>query len=209
VAAAGSEFTQVARILRENCLECHAAQDPEAHFVMETYETLMKGGESGVAIVPGKSGESLLVKMIEGSIEKEGKKKFMPPGKRRKLDSAEVQLVRAWIDAGAQAPPDAVLTSSEIVTPKISPLVPPANPIQAVAYEPKGKLAAVARFGAIYIVSTEEQSVVRTLSGHQGKVTAVVFSPDGMRVFGAGGEPGLNGEVREWDVATGQLRNKY
>ena len=43
----------------------------------------MKGGEIGAALVPGKSAESLLVQMIEGKFEKDGKKKIMPPGKRQ------------------------------------------------------------------------------------------------------------------------------
>ena len=54
----------------------------------------MKGGENGAVIVPGNSAESLVVKMIEGRVEKEGKKKIMPPGKRTKLDADEIALRR-------------------------------------------------------------------------------------------------------------------
>ena len=41
---------------------------------MESFDTLMKGGENGPALAPGKADESLLVRMIEGSIERDGKK---------------------------------------------------------------------------------------------------------------------------------------
>src|SRR5882672_12123491 len=72
-----SDYAAVAAIVAQHCLDCHAAQEPEGKLVMETFETLMKGGESGAALAPGKSADSLLVKMIEGRTEKDGKKLIM------------------------------------------------------------------------------------------------------------------------------------
>ena len=72
-AEATNDYAAVDAIFATHCLDCHAAQEPEGKLVMETFEALMKGGESGAALKPGKSGESLMVKMIEGQIEKEGK----------------------------------------------------------------------------------------------------------------------------------------
>ena len=43
------------------------------------------------------------------------------------------------------------------------------------------------------------------LKGHRGNVNAVVFSADGAQLFAAAGEPGLFGEVRQWNVAEGKL----
>src|SRR5213594_3673049 len=103
-AAPTNDYSAVEAIFTERCLDCHESKEPEANLVLETFETLMKGGESGPVIVPGKSSESLLVKMLEGAVEKDGKKKIMPPGKREKLKPAEIALIRAWIDAGAKAP---------------------------------------------------------------------------------------------------------
>src|SRR5438876_438310 len=65
-----NDFAAVEAILARSCLDCHAAQDPEAGLVLETFEALMKGGESGAVVVPGKSSESLLVKMVEGNFTK-------------------------------------------------------------------------------------------------------------------------------------------
>ncbi len=56
-----NDYNAVDAILTRHCLDCHAAQDPEAKLVMESFDDLMKGGESGAVIVPGKSAESLLV----------------------------------------------------------------------------------------------------------------------------------------------------
>src|SRR5690349_11421821 len=85
-----ADFNDVQALFDKHCVECHASQDPEGQLVLESYETLVKGGESGPSIVPRKSSESLLIKMVEGTFEKNGKKKPMPPGKREKLKPDEV-----------------------------------------------------------------------------------------------------------------------
>src|SRR6185503_10653690 len=98
--------------------------------VLESYNTLVKGGQIGPAIVPGKSAESLLVKMIEGRFEMEGKKKIMPPGKRKKLALEEIATIRAWIDTGALAP--AAVSARKLVFPNIAPKTIPRSPINAI-----------------------------------------------------------------------------
>src|SRR5690606_14490450 len=61
-ADAPPDFAEVYRLMDERCIECHTADDPEGNLVLETYEGLLKGGETGKAIEPGKSAESLLMK---------------------------------------------------------------------------------------------------------------------------------------------------
>src|SRR5438477_3821340 len=130
-----NDYSAVEAILTEHCLECHGSQDPEAKLVMESFDLLLKGGESGPVIVPGKSDESLLVRMIEGTVEKDGKKLIMPPGKKReKLKPEQIALIRAWIDAGAKPP--AEFKPKELVVPKIEPKVPPRRPINATGDAP-------------------------------------------------------------------------
>ena len=140
-----NDYAAVAAIVAQHCLDCHAAQEPEGRLVMETFESLMKGGESGAALVPGKSGDSLLVKMIEGRLEKDGKKLIMPPGKRKKLQPEEIAVLKSWIDAGALPPKEPAKIVRELVLPKITPTVPPRRSIQALAFAPGPKLIAVAR----------------------------------------------------------------
>ncbi len=101
VAAEPIDYSNIESIFTTHCLDCHGSTEPEGKLVMETHELLLKGGESGAVIIPGKSDESLLVRMIEGKVEQDGKKKLMPPGKREKLKAEEIALIRAWIDAGA------------------------------------------------------------------------------------------------------------
>ena len=54
-------YAQVHAVFAKHCVTCHNAEDEDGELVLESYASLMKGGESGVAIVPGKSGDSLLL----------------------------------------------------------------------------------------------------------------------------------------------------
>src|SRR5437764_515151 len=39
------DYTSVDSIFSSHCLDCHASKDPEGQLVLESFETLMKGGE--------------------------------------------------------------------------------------------------------------------------------------------------------------------
>src|SRR5438552_2581074 len=47
------DYAAVDAIFNQHCLDCHAAQDPEHGLVLDTFKSLMQGGETGPAIVPG------------------------------------------------------------------------------------------------------------------------------------------------------------
>jgi WD40 repeat protein len=191
-------------IFTAHCLDCHGSKDPEGDLVLESFDSLMKGGEIGAAIVPGKSSESLLVQMIEGRFEKDGKKKIMPPGKRTKLTAEEIATIKAWIDAGAHAPA-LFAAPKELIVPNVSPKGSPHNPINSLAWSANAKLLALARYGEVELRSPVDLGLRHAFTGHRGNVNAVAFSEDGVQLFAAGGQPGLSGEVRQWNVAEGKL----
>ncbi len=58
------------------------------------------GGESGKAIVPGKSSESLLIKLVSGG----DPDRQMPPPDEGKPLKTQIETLRQWIDAGADWP---------------------------------------------------------------------------------------------------------
>jgi WD40 repeat protein len=202
-ALAAPDYSEVDAIFSKYCLDCHDSKEPEAKLVLENFEGLMKGGENGAAIVPGKSSESLLVKMVEGKFTKDGKPLVMPPKKRKKLEATEIATVKAWIDAGAKAPAAAIVR--ELVIPDIKPKVAPRNPINTIVHIPNSPLLAVGRYGEVQLCSAENGSIVRTFSGHHGNVNALAVSAHGHRLFAAGGEDGRFGEVKIWNVADGAL----
>ena len=55
---------QVRGLLAEHCVKCHGGEKTKGEFDLTTREGLVKGGESGPAIVVGKPAESLLVTLI-------------------------------------------------------------------------------------------------------------------------------------------------
>lgn len=87
-------------ILQANCVKCHNERKKKGDYRVDAYEHLFAGGESGaVAIVPGKSDQSLLVKVIEG--KNEYADSIMPP-KGDPLTFQQIALIRRWIDEGAR-----------------------------------------------------------------------------------------------------------
>ena len=200
------DYTAVDAIFTEHCLDCHGVQDPEGKFVLDNFDSLMKGGEIGQAVVPGKSAESLLVQMIEGTFEKGGEKKIMPPGKkRRKLTVTEIATIKAWIDDGAHGPMNGAVVQKELAVPKILPTVAPRMPIMALAYASGSQLIAAGTYDQVELRCLGKSASNHTLAGPQGNVNALLFSPAGAYLFAAGGQPGLFGEVRQWNVADGTV----
>jgi WD40 repeat protein len=67
----------------------------------------------------------------------------------------------------------------------------------------------VARYEKVELISVDSRSEVRTLKSEHRDLNALAFSDDGKRLFAAGGQAGLMGEVQEWDVSSGKLIRTY
>lgn len=99
----------ISMIVVKNCLECHNPADPKGGLDLTRRETLLKGGDSGPVVSPGKPEESFLIERVaEGSMP--------PPKKGKRLSPDEVAALRAWIKAGAVWPADRVLSPFELTT---------------------------------------------------------------------------------------------
>ncbi len=82
----------VAPLLARRCLDCHNGTEKKGELDLTRVETTTTGGESGVAIVAGKSNDSLLWQRV-----RDGE---MPP--KKPLPKDEVELLRRWVDGGAK-----------------------------------------------------------------------------------------------------------
>jgi len=104
LAKAVSEREVMLNILHVRCLVCHGRHKQEGGLDVSTRETLLKGGKSGPAIIPGKPDESPLVRQIESGA--------MPPIALqrayavRPVTSDELEKIRLWIKSGATADAD-------------------------------------------------------------------------------------------------------
>src|SRR5215204_141012 len=52
-------------IFVNKCIACHSGNIKEGKFDLASYDTMMRGGRGGPVVIPGKSGESRLVKMAQ------------------------------------------------------------------------------------------------------------------------------------------------
>src|SRR4051794_14863624 len=59
----------IAPIFQKSCSQCHGANMSMARLKLDSEAAILKGGVSGPAVVPGKSGGSLLVKRILGTTD--------------------------------------------------------------------------------------------------------------------------------------------
>ena len=98
-------------IFQKRCFGCHSpeASSLKGRYDLSTAALALKGGASGPSILPGDAAGSPLVQMIEWAIEPE-----MPPkGTFQKLPQEEIDIVKAWIAAGAHGGDVALQAVSE------------------------------------------------------------------------------------------------
>jgi hypothetical protein len=87
-------------LLEKSCGKCHGAEKQQGGLRFDRKEGAMRTGESGShAIVPGKSGESELIRRIESTDTSE-----RMPLEAEPLPAQQIKLLRAWIEQGAQWP---------------------------------------------------------------------------------------------------------
>jgi cytochrome c553 len=89
-------------VLVKECYSCHAAdtkKGPKGGLLVDTRAGLLKGGDSGKAVVPGKPTESLLIHALH-----EDGLALMPP--KGKLPDSVVKDFEAWVKMGAPDPRD-------------------------------------------------------------------------------------------------------
>ena len=100
-----------------HCTVCHGVRKQEAGLDLRTKQSMLKGGKSGPAMVPGKPDESLLLQRARAG--------EMPPKKReveagvRQMSQRELDLLTQWIALGA---PEVDL-STDVAGTKVDPLI--------------------------------------------------------------------------------------
>jgi hypothetical protein len=196
---------EIEPIFAKHCVVCHTGPDKKGRLDLASYDTLIKGGKRGPAIVPGKSDGSLLVKLAGRT-----QKPYMPPTDEEPLAPGELALLKLWIDQGAKAP------SGMRVRPKIIVGLPPAgvHPVRAVAVCPDKSTIAAGRGNQIDVYDATSGKFIRALSdpglkapdgkpvkaAHLSLVESLAFSPDGKMLVS-----GSFQEVRIWDLKSGEM----
>ncbi len=92
---------KVQPVLAENCYKCHShsAEKIKGGLVLDSLAGLLKGGDSGPALVPGKPDESLIIKAIHQTDEN-----LQMPPKGKKLSTDKIADLEKWVQMGAPWP---------------------------------------------------------------------------------------------------------
>lgn len=102
-------------VLVQHCYECHSAgaKKIQGGLTLDTREGLLRGGESGPAVVPGKPGQSLLIQALKyESFE-------MPP--QRQLPEGVVADFVKWVQQGAADPREGKVVAKAADSPAAEP----------------------------------------------------------------------------------------
>jgi WD40 repeat protein len=220
-AAEPPNFTdQVLPIFREKCCSCHNPDKKAGGLDLTSWGQTMAGGSSGEVIAPGDAAGSYLLMLA--SHESEPK---MPP-ESDKLPAASLDVIKAWIDAGAieQAGGKPIakkqnaiaLGALEAVEPEGPPVMPPRlsldpltrglrpTAVTALAASPHGEVVALGGRRQVLLFHTGSLDLLGVLPFPEGVVRMVRFSRNAKLLLAAGGEAAKSGRVVVWDVATGE-----
>jgi WD40 repeat protein len=177
-------------ILNRECVSCHSESKQKGGFLIESRESIIKGGDTDAAIVPGKASESYLVETLYPDADS-----HMPP--KEQLDPKEILAIEKWIDEGAKW--DAVKWASlqlpEKREVKLASLPGSYAPVLAIAISPDGKTAAVGQGSNIdwySITKPDEKAEIWELIfkassvAHSDTVQSLTFSDDGKTLASGG-----------------------
>jgi mono/diheme cytochrome c family protein len=92
--AAALWSSKVQPIFDANCVKCHGLIQQKSGLELDSLETVMKGGDEGAVVVPGKPAQSRLFQYLAPDSDP-----HMPP--KKQLTDAQREAVREWIAAMA------------------------------------------------------------------------------------------------------------
>jgi WD40 repeat protein len=178
--------------LKNNCLACHNTTKAKGGLNLETPQLMLKGGDTGPAVAPGKSAESLVFKAA-AHLDPE---LLMPPKDNKAnasdLSPAQLALLKLWIDQGAKGEVRTAAPVNWLEKP------PALDPIFAVALTKDGQFAACGRGNRIDVYHVPSSRLIARLAddqlaaaslthaAHRDLVNSLAFNPDGTLLASAG-----------------------
>lgn len=116
----------IAPILENRCVQCHKESKAKGKLRLDTYDLIVKGGKEGPGLEPGNSKDSNILMRIALPEDDE---EHMPPENKPQMEAGEVELLKWWIDKGADPTktvkdfdvPAALLKVIEGITPVAAP----------------------------------------------------------------------------------------
>jgi Planctomycete cytochrome C len=98
-------------VLQKRCMVCHGEKKQESGLRVDSRAALLKGGDFGVAIVPGDVAKSHLIEVVTSTDAD-----VMMPPKGERLSNSEVAALKQWITEGAIWPGQMDAATQERIT---------------------------------------------------------------------------------------------
>jgi uncharacterized membrane protein len=92
---------EIAPIIKDMCFKCHGGEKVKGKFKMNTRALAFEGGESGKAILPGKSSIS---KFYTSLVDPDEDILMPPPKEKARPSKEQIERVKLWIEQGAVWP---------------------------------------------------------------------------------------------------------
>ncbi|WP_230776733.1 PSD1 and planctomycete cytochrome C domain-containing protein [Roseiconus lacunae] len=89
---------EVRPLLIEHCLDCHGGDEADGGLSLDSFDRIMKGGDSGAAAVPGDISGSLMIEAVRYQSER----LRMPPS--GKLTDPQIKVFERWVELGLPDP---------------------------------------------------------------------------------------------------------
>ena len=125
---------RISPILDANCVGCHGAAKVQGGLRLDSYESLMKGGQDGPVIVAGKPSQSLLLMRVTLP---PSHKQFMPAEGKPPLKAEQIAWIKGWIEQGA-SPTAVTVAGISIREDQPEPPLQPVGDYSALASEIRG-----------------------------------------------------------------------
>src|SRR5690606_3413926 len=85
-------------LLTKYCVDCHGAEKQKGKLRLDSLAELLKGGESGAALVAGDAGKSPIVQRALLPLSDD---EHMPPEDKPQVQPEELGIIQFWIERGA------------------------------------------------------------------------------------------------------------
>ncbi len=88
-------------VLKNKCVSCHREGKTKGGLLLDSFESLVKGGENGVVIFAGNAEKSELIRRVTLPADHED---FMPAEGKKPLTEEEIKWIVWWIEKGNAEP---------------------------------------------------------------------------------------------------------
>ncbi len=180
-------------VLVEQCLSCHGEKKQAGGLRLDTKQAVLKGGDTGPALVAGKPGESLIVKAVRQA----GELKMPPKGK---LPAGVQADIAKWVEAGAADPRDDTARAESTIDwakartfwsfqPVVKPAVPAASGATPIDRFVNAKLA---EKGLTAVPLADKRTLIRRLTFD---LTGLPPTPEDIASYLADSSPEADGKL--------------